>query len=66
MAVEAGRDCLRGIERDRIAALSLASSTVPYADLQNSVIVAGALDLPKTVATSERRNADTRAPRTDS
>jgi 3-hydroxy-3-methylglutaryl CoA synthase len=53
MAVEAGRDCLREVARDRITALSLASTTLPYADLQNSVIVAGALDLPRTVSTSD-------------
>jgi 3-hydroxy-3-methylglutaryl CoA synthase len=53
MAVEAGRDCLRGADREQIAALSLASTTLPYADLQNSVIVASALDLPKNVSTSD-------------
>jgi 3-hydroxy-3-methylglutaryl CoA synthase len=53
MAVEAGRDCLRGMDRGRISSLTLASTTLPYADLQNSVIVAGALSLPDAVSTAD-------------
>jgi 3-hydroxy-3-methylglutaryl CoA synthase len=45
MAVEAGRDCLRHIQRDSMRTLSLASTTLPFADLQNSAIVAGALQM---------------------
>ena len=39
MAVEAARDCLTGIDRTSIAALSLASTTLPYADRQNAGVV---------------------------
>ena len=53
MAVEAGRDGLRGMDRTRIASVALASTTLPYADLQNSAIVASALDLNRSVATSD-------------
>jgi 3-hydroxy-3-methylglutaryl CoA synthase len=45
MAVEAGRDCLRGGNAPP-QALMLASTTLPYADLQNGVIVSEALGLP--------------------
>lgn len=43
MAVEAARDCLRGVGRSDLTALDLASTTAPYADLQNAVIAASAL-----------------------
>jgi len=46
MAVEAARDCLRGADPAGLAALHLASTTFPYADLQSGAIVAGALRLP--------------------
>ena len=45
MAVEAARDCLRGTGRAAFDSMALASTTLPFADLQNSAIVAGALDL---------------------
>jgi 3-hydroxy-3-methylglutaryl CoA synthase len=45
MAVEAARDCLGSAPRDGIAALTLASTTLPYASLLNSGIAAGALAL---------------------
>ena len=53
MAVEAARDCLRGADVSQIAGLTLASTTLPYADLQNSAIVAGALALGECVATAD-------------
>jgi 3-hydroxy-3-methylglutaryl CoA synthase len=53
MAVEAGRDCLRGRDRDRVKSLVLASTTLPYADLQNAAIVAGALGLRPEIATAD-------------
>ena len=46
MAVEAGRDCLRGTDRDGVAGITLASTTAPYTDLNNAALVAGALRLP--------------------
>ncbi|SCW71937.1 3-hydroxy-3-methylglutaryl CoA synthase [Sphingobium faniae] len=45
MAVEAARDALGDKSREGIDALTLASTTLPYADLQNSVIAIGALAL---------------------
>lgn len=51
MAVEAARDALGGRARGDIAALSLASTTMPFADLQPSSIVARALGLTDAVRT---------------
>ena len=45
MAVEAARDCLTGIARGSVDALTLASTTHPYDDRQNAAIVATALNL---------------------
>ena len=45
MAVEAARDCLTGRDRAKVKALTLASTTFPYADLSNGVLVASALGL---------------------
>lgn len=52
MAVEAGRDCLAGGARAKIDAITLASTTFPYADLSNAVIVASALGLPPETRTA--------------
>src|SRR5690554_219808 len=51
MAVEAARDALGNHPRDTIASITLASTTLPFADLQNSTIVAGALGLASEVRT---------------
>jgi len=53
MAVEAVRDCIPPRDRNQVAALSLASTTLPYADMSNGAIVAAATDLPKAVRASE-------------
>jgi 3-hydroxy-3-methylglutaryl CoA synthase len=53
MAVEAARDCLNGRESHEINAIHLASTTMPYADLQHSSLVANALGLPPGIATSD-------------
>ena len=45
MAVEAARDCLAGFDAAAVASLSLASTTHPFGDRQNTSIVAGALNL---------------------
>jgi len=52
MAVEAGRDCLRGASNANasILGLAFASTTAPYADLQNAAIVGAALRLPESRA----------------
>jgi 3-hydroxy-3-methylglutaryl CoA synthase len=53
MAVEAGRDCLRGLDRTSVGSLVIASTTLPYADLQNATIVASALGLRQEIATTD-------------
>lgn len=53
MGVEAARDCLGASARENIRGLTLASTSFPYADLQNSVIAAGALGLSETAATTD-------------
>ncbi|MDB5698247.1 MAG: hydroxymethylglutaryl-CoA synthase family protein [Alphaproteobacteria bacterium] len=50
MAVEAARDCLTGIDRASITALSLASTTHPFADRLNAGIVKEALTLRDGIA----------------
>lgn len=45
MAVEAGRDCLNGIDRACVQGVMLASTTLPFADRQNSGVVKEALNL---------------------
>jgi len=49
MAVAASRDATEAATRDNIEALFLASTTHPFLDRQNSVIVSEALNLPQTV-----------------
>ena len=51
MAVEAARDCIRGLASSKLDSLVLASTTLPYADLQNAVIVAGAVGFSSEVST---------------
>lgn len=53
MAVEAGRDCLDGLDPSGISAIRLASTSFPYADLQHSALVASALRLKAGVASSD-------------
>jgi 3-hydroxy-3-methylglutaryl CoA synthase len=50
MAVEAGRDALTGIDRATVGSLSVASTTLPFADRLNAGIVKEALNLPDAVA----------------
>lgn len=50
MAVAAARDCLGDFARDDLAAVHLASTTLPFADRLNAGIVAGALNLAESVA----------------
>ena len=49
LAVEAARDCLNSADRNTIAHLSLASTSLPFADRQNAGIVATALSLPVSI-----------------
>src|SRR5579859_3050815 len=60
MAVEAGRDCLLGQPADEVTGLTLASTTAPYADLNNAMIVGAALRL-STALTANDASGSTRA-----
>ena len=51
MAVEAGRDALRGA--GAIDALFFATTRAPYAEKLNAATIAAALDLPRTVRALE-------------
>jgi 3-hydroxy-3-methylglutaryl CoA synthase len=53
MAVEASRDCLRGGALDSVTAVNFASTTAPYADLQNAAVVSAALRLPTAAACAD-------------
>jgi 3-hydroxy-3-methylglutaryl CoA synthase len=50
MGVEAARDALTGFERDKVGAIMLASTTLPFADRLNAGVVKEALNLPDAVA----------------
>jgi len=47
MAVAAARDCLVGMDKSKVNAAYLASTTLPFKDRQNSGILAAALNLPE-------------------
>lgn len=53
MAVEAGRDCLQGIDRSMISGVMLASTTLPFADRSNSGIAVDALNLKQQVMSQD-------------
>jgi len=53
MAVEAARDCLAGRARRTVGSLTLASTTLPFADRSNAGIVATALDLEESTAVAD-------------
>ncbi len=53
MAVEAARDALGAGDATGIDALRLASTNLPYADLQNASVVARAIGAPDGIATSD-------------
>jgi 3-hydroxy-3-methylglutaryl CoA synthase len=51
LAVEAARDCLVGFDRDALAQLVLASTTLPFDDRCNAGVVANALQLKSALRT---------------
>jgi 3-hydroxy-3-methylglutaryl CoA synthase len=53
MAVAAGMDCLKGMDRKKVEGLYFASTTQPYLVRQNATIVAAGLDLPDGIATGD-------------
>ncbi|MEE8469875.1 MAG: 3-hydroxy-3-methylglutaryl CoA synthase, partial [Dehalococcoidia bacterium] len=57
MAVEAGNNCLQGIDRDEVEGLFLASTTTPYKEKQCAAVVAEALDLKRGMVTADFANS---------
>ncbi|MBI2953375.1 MAG: hydroxymethylglutaryl-CoA synthase family protein [Chloroflexi bacterium] len=57
MAVEAGLDCLAGVDRGKIDALYFASTTSPYVEKQGAALLAAALDLPQDIVTMDFANS---------
>ena len=57
MAVSAAIDCLTGKSRDSVAGLYLASTSLPFAERQNSVIVSEALDFGSAIRTADFSNS---------
>jgi len=57
MAVEALRACLGGSDTDSIGTLTFASTTAPFADLQNASLVARAANLPAQTRTQDNAGA---------
>jgi 3-hydroxy-3-methylglutaryl CoA synthase len=56
MAVAAGSDCLRHLDRQSVDALVFASTSPPYAEKQCAAIVATALDLRPDIFTADITN----------
>ncbi len=57
MAVEAGNNCLAGINRDEVDGLFLASTSTPYKEKQCANLVAEALDLKRSTRTADFTNS---------
>jgi hydroxymethylglutaryl-CoA synthase len=53
MAVAAGTDCLRGIDRGSVDGLLFASTSHPYKEKQGASVIAKALDLRRDLATAD-------------
>ncbi|HVW67389.1 MAG TPA: OB-fold domain-containing protein [Steroidobacteraceae bacterium] len=51
LAVEAARNCLSAARPVEVGAVTLASTTLPFADRSNATVLAGALDLPSAIQT---------------
>jgi hydroxymethylglutaryl-CoA synthase len=57
MAVEAGMDCLKGVERQSVDALYFATTTPPYKEKQSASIIAAALDLRENIIAADLANS---------
>lgn len=53
MGVEAAKNCLHGADSAKLASLYFASTTFPFLDRQNSVVVSEALNLPSSLRTMD-------------
>jgi len=57
MAVEAGSDCLKGLDRNKVDGLFFATSNAPYKEKLSAGLIATVLDLPKEVITADYANS---------
>ncbi|MHA1793990.1 MAG: OB-fold domain-containing protein [Promethearchaeota archaeon] len=57
MGFEAGYDCLKGFEDEKIDGVFFASTTSPFLEKSSSSIIATALDLPKNIQTMDFTNS---------
>ena len=57
MAVEAGLDCLKGIDPGTVDALYFASTTAPYREKRSASIIGTALDLRRDIVTADFGNS---------
>jgi 3-hydroxy-3-methylglutaryl CoA synthase len=57
MAVEAGTDCLKGIERRSVDALYFATTTPPFKEKQSASMIAAALDLREDIIAADFANS---------
>ena len=53
MAVAAGIDCLKGLEREQVDGLLFATTTPPYAEKQCASVISNALDLRRDIFTAD-------------
>ena len=57
MSVEAGKDCLKGINIETVDALYFGSTTPPYREKRSASIIAAALDLRRDIVTADFGNS---------
>jgi hydroxymethylglutaryl-CoA synthase len=57
MGVEAGIDCLKGVDPKTVDGLYFASTTSPYREKRSASIIAAALDLRKDIVTADFGNS---------
>jgi len=53
MAASAALDCMKGQVREEIDGLCFASTSLPFAQRQNAIIISDALDLRSTIRTAD-------------
>ncbi|GAF73620.1 unnamed protein product, partial [marine sediment metagenome] len=53
MAVAAGVDCLRGIDRSQVDGILYATTTSPYVEKQGAALIASALDLRRDITSAD-------------
>ena len=53
MAVAAGQDCVKGIDKSKIDAVYMGSTTFPFADRQNSGVLKAALNLRDDIGSAD-------------